>query len=294
MMRNAPRLFASARPGALPLPADRRLQAFTPASVLDRYGDAAAGVRAVTIGDNVITMFDSIGEDYWTGGGVTAKKVQSQLRAIGDRDVEVHINSYGGDMFEGIAVYNVLREHPRNITVKVMGMAASAASIIAMAGDQIEIGAASFLMIHNCWVIAMGNRHDMAETAAWLAPFDGAMADVYSARSGGDRDEIVQWMDAETYMSGSTAVERGFANVLLSADTITVDDDAKACDRSVNELRAMELALVASGMTRTQARARIKNLKGTPGAAADQVVTPGADDRTLNEALTGLLSNLTR
>lgn len=294
MKRNAPRLFASARPGALPLPADRRLQAFTPASVIDRYGDAAAGVRAVAKGDNIITMFDSIGEDYWSGGGVTAKKVQSQLRAIGDRDVEVHINSYGGDMFEGIAVYNVLREHPNNITVKVMGMAASAASIIAMAGDTIEIGAASFLMIHNCWVIAMGNRHDMAETAAWLEPFDGAMADVYTTRSGAARDEIVKWMDAETYMSGSTAVDRGFANALLSADSITVDEDAQACDRSVNELRAMELALVASGMTRTQARAKIKNLKGTPGAAPDQDVTPGADDQKLNEALTGLLANLTQ
>ena len=289
---DAPRVFAGARPGALPLPADRRLQAFTPASVLDRHSDAAAGVRAVAYGDNVITMFDSIGEDYWSGGGVTAKKVQSQLRAIGERDVEVHINSYGGDMFEGIAVYNVLREHPHNITVKVMGMAASAASIIAMAGDQVEIGAASFLMIHNCWVIAMGNRHDMAETAAWLEPFDGAMADVYAARSGADRDEIVKWMDAETYMSGSTAVDRGFANALLSADAIVVDEEAKAADRSINELRAMELALVASGLTRTQARAKIKNLKGTPGAAADEAVTPGADDRKLNQALAGLLANL--
>ncbi|MAM40660.1 MAG: peptidase [Erythrobacter sp.] len=293
-MRKPPRLFASARPGALPIPADRRLQAFTPASVIDRYGDAAAGVRAVAQGDNVITMFDSIGEDYWTGGGVTAKKVQSQLRAIGDRDVEVHINSYGGDMFEGIAVYNVLREHPQNITVKVMGMAASAASIIAMAGDTIEIGAASFLMIHNCWVIAMGNRHDMAETAAWLEPFDGAMADVYAARSGGERDQIVGWMNAETFMSGSTAVERGFADALLPADAVTIDDQAQACDKTVNELRAMELVLVASGMTRTQARARIKNLKGTPGAAPDQDVTPGADGQQLNQALSGLLATLSQ
>ncbi|SCW77545.1 ATP-dependent protease ClpP, protease subunit [Sphingobium faniae] len=291
-MRNAPRVFASARPGALPLPADRKLQAFTPANVLDRHGDTAAGVRAVMQGDNVITMFDSIGEDYWTGGGVTAKKVQAQLRAIGDRDVEVHINSYGGDMFEGIAVYNVLREHPKSITVKVMGMAASAASIIAMAGDRIEIGAASFLMIHNCWVIAVGNRHDMAETAEWLEPFDGAMADVYAARSGGEREQIVKWMDGETFMSGSVAVDRGFADALLPADQLTTDEDAQAEDRSINELRAMELALVASGMTRTQARARIRNLKGTPGAASDQDITPGADGRKMTEALSGLLATL--
>src|SRR3546814_1498797 len=66
--------------------------------------------------------------------------------------------------------------------------------------------------------MAMGNRHDMAETAEWLAPFDAAMADVYAARSGADREDIVKWMDAETFMSGSTAVERGFASALLAAD----------------------------------------------------------------------------
>src|SRR3546814_5622917 len=85
-----------------------------------------------------------------------------------------------------------------------------------------------------------------------------AMADVYAARSGADREDIVKWMDAETFMSGSTAVERGFASALLAADQVTTDEDAKAEDRSVNELRAMELALVTAGMTRSQARARIK------------------------------------
>src|SRR3546814_13680661 len=113
MMRNAPRLFAAARPGALPMPADRKLQAFTPASVLDRYGDTAAGVRAVAMGDNVITMFDSIGEDYWTGGGVTAKKLQSQLRAIGETGNEVTINSSGGSLLEGIERQNVPHRAPQ-------------------------------------------------------------------------------------------------------------------------------------------------------------------------------------
>src|SRR3546814_5612765 len=87
------------------------------------------------------------------------------------------------------------------------------------------------------------------------------MADVYASRSGAEREDIVKWIDAETFMSGSTAVERGFASALLAADQVTTDEDAKAEDRSVNELRAMELALVAAGMTRTQARARTRNLK---------------------------------
>ncbi|WP_336801469.1 head maturation protease, ClpP-related [Kaistia sp. MMO-174] len=271
------RVMAKARPGAMPLPVRQDVHAFTKPQVFDQWAADAAGVRALERGDNVITMFDVVGEDYWSGGGITAKKVAAQLRAIGDQPVELQINSPGGDMFEGIAIYNVLREHPQEVTVKVMGMAASAASIIAMAGDRIEIGAASFLMIHNCWVMAVGNRHDMAETSEWLAPFDQAMVDLYAARSGQKPADIAKWMDAETYMSGSQAIERGFAEALLSADQMTVDGDAQASDRNVNELRAMELQLCCSGMSRTDARARINKIKGTPGAAIENA-TPGAGD----------------
>lgn len=267
------------RPGALPIPANRNVSAFSPASVVERWNADAAGIRpaALEVGDNVITMFDIIGEDWWTGGGVTAKKVAAQLRAIGDRAVEVQINSPGGDMFEGLAIYNVLREHSQDVTIKVMGMAASAASIITMAGDTVQIGAASFLMIHNCWVYAAGNRNDMMEVAAYLTPFDQAMADVYAQRTGRKAAECAKWMDAETYMSGSMAIDWGFADTLLAADQTKVDDKAKASDREANDIRAMEMALISSGMSRTQARARIKSLKGTPGAAPDPADTPGAE-----------------
>ncbi|MDE0880018.1 MAG: Clp protease ClpP [Sphingomonas bacterium] len=285
------RVLAMARPGALPQPHERQVSAFTKSDVLDRWSEDAAGIRAVERGDNVITMFDIIGEDFWSGGGITAKSVTAQLRAIGDRPVEVQINSPGGDMFEGIAIYNVLREHSQMVTVKVMGMAASAASIIAMAGDTIEIGAASFLMIHNCWVLAIGNRHDMAETAAWLAPFDAAMVDVYAARSGQDATAIAGWMDAETFMSGSQAIERGFADSLLAADKVTTDATAKAQDRAVNDIRAMELTLLASGHSRTEARARINKIKGKPDAALTPDVTPGAD-ADLADGMTRLLATL--
>lgn len=284
------------RPGALPIPASREVSAFSPASVLDRWNADAAGIRpsALEAGDNVITMFDIIGEDWWTGGGVTAKKVAAQLRAIGDRPVEVQINSPGGDMFEGLAIYNVLREHPQDVTVKIMGMAASAASVIAMAGDTVQIGAASFLMIHNCWVYAAGNRNDMLEVAEYLAPFDQAMADVYAQRSGQKVADCSKWMDAETYMSGSVAIDRGFADELLAADQTKVDEKAKASDRDINDVRAMEMALISSGMTRTQARARIKSLKGTPGAAPGPADTPGAEgtDNGWMAAAQSLLTDL--
>lgn len=282
------KVFAKARPGALPVPANKDVQAFTRPSVFDKWAEDAAGVRALERGDNVITMFDVIGEDFWTGGGVTAKKVASQLRAIGG-PVEAHVNSPGGDVFEGIAIYNVLREHPHPVTVKVMGMAASAASIIAMAGDTIEIGAASFLMIHNTWVFTAGNRHDLKEVADWLEPFDTALIEVYAERTGQKAEDIGKWMDAETFMSGSMAIERGFADSLLPSDKLEVDENAKAEDRRVNELRALELTLVASGKSRTEARAAINKIKGTPGAAQD-TATPGAGEDW--SGLTGLLATL--
>lgn len=286
---NRPRVMARARPGAMPVPAWQNVQSLTPATVFDRWSADSAGVRALESGDNVITMFDVVGEDYWSGGGITAKKLAAQLRAIGPRPVEVQINSPGGDMFEGLAVYNVLREHPQDITVKIMGMAASAASIIAMAGDRIEIGAASFVMIHNCWVSAAGNRHDMRETADWLEPFDRAMTDLYVARTGQPAETVAKWMDAETYMSGSAAIERGFADALLPADALTTDEPAQARAAEINQVRALELHLCATGMTRSDARARIASIKGgTPGAAP--VATPGAGADW--SGLTGLIATL--
>jgi hypothetical protein len=135
-------------------------------------------------------------------------------------------------------------------------------------------------MIHNCWVVAIGNRHDMAETAEWLAPFDQAMAEVYAARSGQKVDAVAKWMDAETYMSGSMAVERGLADALLPADQVTTDEKTKADDTTTNKLRAMELTLVSGGMSRSQARARINEIKGTPGAAPATTPGAGGDDWT--------------
>ncbi|WP_207825210.1 head maturation protease, ClpP-related [Brevundimonas pondensis] len=269
------------------MPARKDVHAFTGPEVFDRWSEDAAGVRALERGDNVITMFDVIGEDYWTGGGVTAKKVASQLRAI-TGPVEVQINSPGGDMFEGFAIYNVLREHPHEVTVKVMGMAASAASIITMAGDRIEIGASSFIMIHNCWVLAFGNRNDLRELADWLAPFDQAMCDVYVAHTGQDAKTVAKMLDDETWLSGSQAIDKGFADALLASDKITVDENAKSEDRRVNELRGMERSLISAGMSRDAARARIDRIRGARDAAPD----PATRDAGAS-GLSALLDNLT-
>ncbi|MFZ5745269.1 MAG: head maturation protease, ClpP-related [Pseudomonadota bacterium] len=276
-MRNlnaALQVRAKGRPGALPMPHEQRIGAYTKPEVFDRWTDVAAK-RGPAAQGNVIEMYDVIGYDWWDGGGVTAKGVSDQLKAFKGQPVTVMINSPGGNMFEGIAIYNLLRERDGEITVKIVSLAASAASVIAMAGDRIEISAASFLMIHNCWVVAIGNRNDMQATAEWLAPFDAAIAEVYAMRSGRTVEECASWMDAETYMSGATAIERGFADALLSADATDEDPAAGAKARDIATVRSTEQALLASGMTRTQARAHINQIKGKREAAPEAMQDAG-------------------
>ncbi|EKY1910674.1 Clp protease ClpP [Cronobacter sakazakii] len=239
-----------------------------PAAAMERWN---GGIRAARDGDNSISIFDVIGADYW-GDGVTASRIAGALRSLNGADVTVNINSPGGDMFEGLAIYNLLREYEGKVTVKVLGLAASAASIIAMAGDDVQIGRGAFLMIHNCWVYAMGNRHDLAQIAADMAPFDKAMSDIYQARSGLDAETVDRMMDGETYIGGSEAVEKGFADSLLSADEIADDDESPAA-----ALRKLDALLAKANTPRSERRKLLKALSGsTPGAAASPDGTPSA------------------
>lgn len=232
-------------------------------------------IQAAAHTDNTISVLDAIGFDPWTGDGVTAKRIAAALRTIGaDKDVIVNINSPGGDLFEGMAIYNLLREHKGEVTVKVLGLAASAASIIAMAGDYVEVARAGFLMIHNTWVIAIGNRNDLRDAADMLEPFDKAMAEIYAVRSELDIKAVAKMMDKETWIGGADAVEQGFADALLPADEVKKE----ASRRDAIAARTLESMLARAGMSRSERRALMNEFKtgtrdaagtGMPGAAED-------------------------
>lgn len=226
---------------------------------------------------STISIFDPIGVDFWTGEGVTAKRISAALRSIGaDKDVVVNINSPGGDLFEGMAIYNLLREHKGQVTVKVLGLAASAASIIAMAGDEIQIARAGFFMIHNTWIVAVGNRHDMRDIADQLEPFDFAMADIYAARTGIEQKAVQKKMDAETWINGSAAVDEGWADSLLPADQVQENKTAKS-ERAAAYL--LDMALAKAGMPRSERRSLLQDYKsGTPRAAGAGTPRAAEDD----------------
>lgn len=260
---------------------------------LDRW---ARDIRAAAAGadeDRSISIYDVIGLDYWTGEGVTAKRIAAALRAMGDGPVTVNLNSPGGDMFEGLAIYNLLREHKGEVTVKVLGLAASAGSIIAMAGDKVQIARAGFFMVHNSWVLASGNRNDLREIADWLEPFDAAMTDIYVARSGMEAKTVAKLMDAESWIGGSDAIERGLADELLPSDQVG-RGESRANSAAA---RRIEAALRSSGMPKSEAMRLISEFKSSSGDPAGggegdpterEPVKPGAD---VLQALRGFTLN---
>lgn len=256
------------------------LQWDAPSNALEQWAEMPRAAEA----DNpdTISIYDVIGEDWWTGEGTTAKRIAAALRSIGGKDVTVNINSPGGDMFEGLAIYNLLAEHPGAVNVRVMGIAASAASVIAMAGDTVEMGLGSFLMIHNAWGVVIGDRNDMKHAADTFAQFDSALADIYVHRSGQKKADVEKWMDDETFMTAKDAVDRGFASGTFEAPK--QDKETKAA-ASVNARRRLDAMLAKQGVPRVERRKMLREAAGTQDAAGTVTPCAGFDAALLAETL---------
>lgn len=233
--------------------------------------------------ENTISIYEPIGKDFF-GDGMTGQRVAGMLRSMGEGDVTVSINSPGGSFFEGLAIYNILAAHKGKVTVRVVSLAASAASVIAMAADELVMAPASFLMIHNAWSLAAGNRHDMQTVVNELEQFDAAMTDIYTARTGVARTEVAAMLDGETWLGAKTALEAGFADRVEDFKTAEGEGDAKAALTKLDKV-------LASGerLPRGQRRTLLKDLfDSKPGAAEE--AKPSAGDTTA--ALRSILSNL--
>lgn len=227
--------------------------------------------------ENVIDIMDIIGDTFF-GEGVSARSVSRALAQFGAEPVTVNINSPGGDFFEGLAIYNVLRQHKAKVTANVLGLAASAASIIAMAGDEVAIPKAAFIMIHKTWGIAIGNETVFTDIAQTLRGFDKVLAGVYVDRTGLPEKDIMSMLDAETFINGVDAVDKGFADTILAPSKVTnASDGAKPSTR--NATRRMDTALAHAGLTRAERRTLIRDFLATkPGAEREDDDTPRAVD----------------
>jgi len=174
-------------------------------------------------GTAAIYIYDEIG--YW---GVTASDFVAALNQVNASQIELHLNSPGGDVFDGIAIYQALVSHPANVVVKIDSLAASAASFIAMSGNEIEIGPFGQIMIHDAFGLARGNAADMRKMADELDMISDTIASVYAARTGTPANTWREAMLEETWYGAAAAVEAGLADRIGPAQGDTTQEDTEA------------------------------------------------------------------
>jgi ATP-dependent Clp protease, protease subunit len=172
-----------------------------------------------------LLVYEDIGVDWWSDTGVTAKTVKAEIDAAGAfSKIAVRINSPGGDAFEGVAIFNLLRAQGKPIAVFVDGIAASAASIVAMAGDTRTMGAGAMLMIHNAWSTCVGYAEDMRKMADVLDSVSSSVAETYITRAGLTAEKTKELMDGESWLNAAASVELGLATGIAAQG----DDDGSA------------------------------------------------------------------
>lgn len=234
-------------------------------------------LRAEASDNPVISIFDYIGDDG-EGGGVSLKKVTAILRNLKGRDITVEMNSPGGNYFEGVAIYNALRRHDGAVTVQILGVAASAASVIAMAGDRIEIAHNAEIMIHEARGLFLGTKSEMKDAVATLEHLDGAMCDTYAARSGRDAAEFAAMIAGhDVYFQGQEAIDVGLADALMEREAAM--PVYAAADEFPSDKASLDQFLAKHDMPRAERRDLYRAIGvGTPRAADPDPATLRAGD----------------
>lgn len=195
--------------------------------------------RVVCAGDSAeIYLYDVIGNDVF--GGIGAKQFADELnKAKSAKSITLRVNSPGGDVFEGFAMYSLLKAHKASIDVKVDGLAASIASVIAMAGDSIEIASSAYFMIHDPWTMAGGNATELRKQADLLDKVRDSIVETYASRTKQKPADLAEMMAGEKWMNATESVDFGFA------DSVAAEQAVAACLRpELFRYRNMPKALV--------------------------------------------------
>ncbi|EJS72907.1 head maturation protease, ClpP-related [Bacillus cereus] len=185
-------------------------------------------------------MYGSISAYSWYDG-ISSSKVREQLKNITAKTINVHINSGGGDVFESIAISNLLKNHSANIVVHIDGLAASGASVIAMAADKIVMPKNTMMMIHKAWTYAAGNAEGLRKVADRLDKIDNAVTESYTSRFVGEKSELETLLAEETWLTAEECKTFGFCDEI--SDEIVIpeddeDDEQPAKSKMLNKYKA--------------------------------------------------------
>lgn len=182
-----------------------------------------------------LTLYGEISNESWYGDEVTPKEFKAGLDGLGDIEtLNVYINSPGGDVFAGQTIYSILKRHKAHKNVYIDGLAASIASVIAMAGSTIFMPKNSMMMIHNPWTVGMGNASDFRKLAEDLDKIRESLISAYEDRSALNKEEIIDIMDKETWLTASECEEYGFCDVVEEEKNIAASIDKEILDRYRN------------------------------------------------------------
>ena len=185
-------------------------------------------VRNEDTGSRTLVLNGQISDETWFGDEVTPGLFRDELQSC-EGDITVWINSPGGDVFAAAQIYNMLMEYPGNVDVRIDGIAASAASVIAMAGNKVSMSPVAMMMIHNPMTVAMGDKKVMQQAIDMLDEIKESIINAYELKTGQTRTKIAHMMDAETWFNAKKAVELGFADDILYAG----DSDKKDVPEAV-------------------------------------------------------------
>lgn len=189
-----------------------------------------------------VWIYEEIGEDFWSGNGITAKSFQKELAEIKAKQIDLHINSPGGLVFDGITIYNLLKQHPATVTTYIDGLAASIASVIALAGDRVIMAENALFMIHKASGMVFGNSDDMRDFADKLDKVNSSISTTYISKTKKEEKEINDLMTAETWLTADEALEAGFV------DEISGEADMAACAKFIPTMQKAKFQHIPEGI----------------------------------------------
>ena len=214
----------------------------------------------------ILTLNGTIAEESWFDDDITPQLFREELNA-GSGDITVWINSPGGDCVAAAQIYNMLMDYRGSVTVKIDGIAASAASVIAMAGTRVLVSPVSMLMIHNPATMAMGDAAEMQKAIAMLDEVKESIINAYEIKTGMSRAKLSHLMDAETWMDAHTAVDLGFADEIMTRPA-----DAGAENHVTGPMLFSRAAVTNHLMDKLAAKCRIEKKPTQPERSVDDLM----------------------
>ena len=185
--------------------------------------------KSDTVAD--LYIYGDITSYKWDESDTSAWGFKQELEELGDiAELNVHINSYGGETFQGLAIYNLLKQNKAQVNVYVDGIAASSASIIAMAGDKVYMPKTALMMIHNCWLLTIGNAKELRKTADDMDKIAVAYKEAYLSKVNITEEKLDKLLDEETYLTADECIEMGFADEIVELEVnSSINQNASMC-----------------------------------------------------------------